>query len=363
MWRIQLFNYVAFTIALISLDIKNQLSSFNRLAALHLTYLNLVSALTGSLLVYSTYFAYYRPSARTPPQGCNIIVVVYNVIRALGGIIPVTICMFFGYTSYCLSQGQVQNQNSFTWITLFTVHVGEATAFYVMFSFAFIVTFLHIAFTLFTLVAIPDDLPYLMGSAGDALSRFINRHKRRLKNIAFVIFMLYMVEEVVAIERSLVLNFGKDVIAQNDWGFGQVSMTKIGLSTVTHALYHKILSFVLLYPALEALWWNVIFPLFVPASHMTAGADPNQPELVIPTSLGHNGGGRGEAAGNHEPVQPARFGDDEKDITELTLPRWNGSFYRLGTAINGSAPSIPTTISRSATSLSSTIHPTGVLAV
>jgi hypothetical protein len=361
MWRIQLFNYVAFTIALISLDMKSQLSSFNRLAALHLTYINLVSALTGSLLVYSTYFAYYRP--RTPRRGCNI-VVVYNIIRALGGIIPVTICMFFGYTSYCLSQGQVHNQNSFTWITLFTVHVGEATAFYVMFSFAFIVTFLHIAFTLFTLIAIPDDLPCIMGSAGDALSRFINGHKRRLKDIAFVVFMIYLVEEVVAIERSLVLNFGKDVITQNDWGFGQVSMTKISLSTVAHVLCHKILSFVLLYPALEALWWNVVFPLFVTASHRTgAGTDPNQPEPVVPTSSGHSGGGHGEAAGNQEAVQPARFGDDEKDITELTLPRWNGSFYRLSTAFNGSAPSLPTTISLSAISLSSIIHPTGVLAV
>jgi hypothetical protein len=42
------------------------------------------------------------------------------------------------------------------------------------------------------------------------------------------------------------MNFGYNVKAQNDWGFGQVSVVSSDLPTLIYVLFSQILSFVLL---------------------------------------------------------------------------------------------------------------------
>lgn len=233
-WRVQLFNYVAFTIAVVSLFIKQHLSPFNQLAALHLTYMNLVSALTGSLLVHPTYFVYNRPSTRTRQRAWDTVVV--NIIRVLGGLLPVLVCTFCRFKPDCTSQ--FRTANNFTWIALFGVSVGKRTAYALAISFACIVLLLHIVLSL---VVMPEDVQHFMGLATRRMSRFITAggRKQRMNDLAFIAFFIYWLEVVVAIERSLVTNLGHDVISQNDWGFGQVSIVLIDVSTAAYLLFYR----------------------------------------------------------------------------------------------------------------------------
>lgn len=235
-WRVQLFNYVAFTIAVVSLSIKRHLSPFNQLAALHLTYMNLVSALTGSQLVHPTYLVYNRPSTRTGQRAWDTVVV--NIIRVLGGLLPVLVCAFTRFRHCTSLHSQFRKADSLTWITLFGVPVGEQTAYALTLSFACIVLLLHIVLSL---VVMPEDVQHFMGLATRRKSRFIAAGglKQRMNDLAFIAFFVYWLEVVVAIERSLVTNLGHDVISQNDWGFGQVSIVLIDVSTAAYLLFYR----------------------------------------------------------------------------------------------------------------------------
>jgi hypothetical protein len=210
MWRVQLFNYIAFTVALVSLAARNQLSSFNRLAALHLTYMYLVSALTGSLLVHPTYFN--RPSTRQRAWHT----VAVSFIRIIGGLLPAAVCAWSGGPPNCINfYGQIQETENFVWIVLFAMPVGRKTAYALILTFAGIVLLLHVTLSL---NAIPKAIQRTS-------SRFlaVNRRKQTMNDLVFVVFFIYWIEATVAIERSLVVNFGSNVKAQNNWGFGQVS--------------------------------------------------------------------------------------------------------------------------------------------
>jgi hypothetical protein len=212
MWRVQLFNYIAFTLALVSLAARNQLSHFNKLAALHLTYMYLVSALTGSLLVHPTYFN----RLPTTQQAWNTVAV--TLIRVLGGLLPAVVCAWSGGPPSCMNlRDQIRDAEDFVWIVLFAVHVGKRTAYALILTFAGVILLLHIVLT---------------------LSRFIvvNRSKQTMNDLAFVAFFIYWIEVVVAIECSLVVNFGSNVKSQNNWGFGQVSV--INSLRLQHLMYY-----------------------------------------------------------------------------------------------------------------------------
>jgi len=326
MWRVQLFNYVAFAIALVSLAAKNELSSFNKLAALHLTYMNLVSALTGSQLVHPTYFVYSRSSTRRR-RTRNTVVVTF--IRVVGGLLPAVVVTFSLVPQSCVSlQDQTQEIETFSWIVLFAVHVGQGVAYALILSFACVVLLLHV---MLGLLSVPEGIQHFMGHAEPRLSRFVSGRKQRVNDLAFVAFFLYWIEDVVAIERSLVVNFGYNVKAQNDWGFGQI------------------LSFVLLYPVLEALWSNVMFPILFPANRRTG---THSGQIMSP---GPTAGGRGEGVDNADVVQLAGVVvvDDEKDVTQLET-HWHDPYHPLSMPFNGSKSSFPASFSTA--SLSPTIR-------
>jgi len=202
-WRVQLFNYVAFTIALVFLSIKGRLS----------------------------YFVYNRPSTRTRQRAWETVVV--NIIRVLGGLLPVLVCLFSGIP-HCISPHS--QPHPLIWIALFGVPVGETLAYALILSFACIVLLLHVVLSL---VVVPEDVQHFMGLATHRMSRFVTAggRKQRMNDLAFIAFFIYWLEVVVAIERSLVKNFGRNVRSQNDWGFGQVSIVLIDLSTATYLLF------------------------------------------------------------------------------------------------------------------------------
>ncbi|KIM86938.1 hypothetical protein PILCRDRAFT_86100 [Piloderma croceum F 1598] len=215
-----------------------------------------VSALTGSLLVHPTYFN--RLSARR--QGWNMIAV--TIIRVLGGLLPAVVCTFSGGPPNCASfHGQIEEPENFDWIVLFAVHVGQRTAYALILTFAGIVLLLHL---FLSLDAVPEAIQHFTRVTTQRLSRFIavSKRKQRLNDLTFGVFFIYWIEVVVAIEHSLVVNFGSNVRAQNNWGFGQ------------------------------ALWWNIISPMLVPANRrMSAGSDPNGlPTSFHPTREDHCGG-------------------------------------------------------------------------
>jgi hypothetical protein len=60
-----------------------------------------------------------------------------------------------------------------------------------------------------------------------------------MTDIDFVAFLVYWIQDVTAIERSLVLNFGDNINAQNSWGFGQVRVVNTKSFTTTDALSHR----------------------------------------------------------------------------------------------------------------------------
>jgi hypothetical protein len=235
MWRIQLFNYVAFTIALTCLVIRYQLNSFNRLVALHLTYMNLVSAMTGSQLIHPTYFVYNHPSTRIRQRAWHAVVV--NIVYALGGlVVPVIVCISRGSPTCRHYAPPIKEVGTLSWIVLFGVYVGQQTAYALMLSLACIISLLHIGLSL---AVVPKYIHYVVGPPPVTLSHSGRKYRLGMTDIAVVAFFVYWIQDVMAIERSLVLNFGDNINAQNSWGFGQVRVVNTESCTTADALSHR----------------------------------------------------------------------------------------------------------------------------
>ena len=225
-WRVQLFNYIAFTLALVSLAANNQLSPFNKLVALHLTYMYLTSTLTGSLLVHPTYFN--GPSTK---RRWNIAAV--TIVRVLGGILPAVVCAWSGGPPNCMNFQEIEHLR---WITLFSIPVGERTAYALILTLACVVLLLHIALS-------PDNIPEAIMAS--TLSRFItvSQPKWIINGLMVFVFFVYWLEVFVAIERSMIVNFGSNIKAQNNWGFGQVGIFDfVCVSHTTHDIFKDPLS-------------------------------------------------------------------------------------------------------------------------
>jgi len=193
----------------------------------------LVSALAGSLLVHPTYFN--RLSTRR--RAWNTVAV--TLIRVLLGLLPVAVCAWFGGPQNSINiHGQKQETKNFDWIVFIAVHVGPETAYALMLTFAGVILLLHI---FLSLDAVPDALQHSMRVAGHTLSRFIavDRPKQRMNDLLFAVFVIYWIEVVVTIERSLVANLGPKVRAQNNWGFGQVSVINFVAPTAPHVLFRR----------------------------------------------------------------------------------------------------------------------------
>ena len=175
------------------------------------------------------------------------------------------------------------------------------------------------------LLAVPEGIQHFMELAETRFSCFMSLHKHSANNLAFVAFFISWIKDVIAIEHSLVMNFGYNVKAQNDWGFGQVSVVSSDLPTLTYVLFSQILSFVLLYPVLEALWLNIVSLILFPTNQRT-GISSGQMASPAPTGEGH-----GEQVDN---VQV----DDEKDMTQLASAQthWHYLYHPLRMPFNGS---------------------------
>ena len=226
MWRAQLFNYIAFTVALIVRYLQDELPAFHQLAAIHLTYMNLISVLVGSELLHPTYFGYnptLGPSERRVWQRR----VLYNLALLIGGTLPILVCLLRTDSTMCISTNghTLPSMSQFRWIIFFFARVpGDVD--YTLFSIlACGVSSAHIFLTL-----VPDTLPDSNNSfirvfepALRGVAHFYDEHRQRAKDVAVAVFFLYWAEEVVAIEWSLVNYFGPLVNGENTWGFGQVS--------------------------------------------------------------------------------------------------------------------------------------------
>lgn len=124
MWRAQLFNYIAFTVALIVRYLKEELPAFHQLAAIHLTYMNLISALVGSELVHPTYFG-YNPTVGLSEQRAWKRRVLYNLALLVGGTLPILVCLLRMDTTMCTSDdGQtLLSMSQFRWIIFFVARI------------------------------------------------------------------------------------------------------------------------------------------------------------------------------------------------------------------------------------------------
>lgn len=344
MWRAQLFNYIAFTVALIVRYLKEELPAFHQLAAIHLTYMNLISALVGSELVHPTYFG-YNPTVGLSEQRAWKRRVLYNLALLVGGTLPILVCLLRMDTTMCTSaDGQtLLSMSQFRWIIFFVARIpGDVD--YTLFSIlACGISSVHILFTL-----VPDTLPdannsfiHVLEPALRGVAHFYDEHRQRAKDMAVAVFFVYWAEEIIAIEWSLVSYFGHLVNGENSWGFGQVSSFHHIQNVLVECEYsspYQILSFVLLYPSVEALWNHVIYPA-------VRGADRS--------SSGSGDGGTGTSSIVWaEPESDEKYGH-EQDITEVSIPRSKDTTHPLYRMVSPeSTTSFPSTLARSSLPIS-----------